>query len=65
MKRLTQTSKVVRFKREGRALRTTIPMVIANLLGVGPGDTLIWEPMEVEGEVVVMLRRAPPIEGAK
>lgn len=65
MRRLTETSKVVRFKRGGRALRTTIPRVIADLLGVEPGDTLIWEPREEEGEVVVVLRKAPPTEGAK
>jgi|HubBroStandDraft_1064217.scaffolds.fasta_scaffold114534_1 bifunctional DNA-binding transcriptional regulator/antitoxin component of YhaV-PrlF toxin-antitoxin module len=49
----TFESKAVRVLERSDSVRTTVPAPIAALLGIGPGDTLVWEVKLDSGEVSV------------
>lgn len=56
---LIKHSKVSRFKRNSKSLKTTIPIVIAELLKLKHGDTILWEIRIINDERVAIVKRAP------
>ena len=62
---LIKTSRVSRFRRGSRSLKTTIPIEVVELLKIKPKDTLIWEVSIVDNERLAVVKRAPHLEGAK
>jgi len=56
---LTKTSRVSRFRRDSRSLKTTIPIEVAELLKIKPGDVLTWEVSMVDNQRLAVVKRAP------
>jgi bifunctional DNA-binding transcriptional regulator/antitoxin component of YhaV-PrlF toxin-antitoxin module len=57
---IVRKSKVSRFKRDSRSVKTTIPLNVAEILKIGPGDTLIWEVRLEKEKRFAVVNRAPP-----
>jgi bifunctional DNA-binding transcriptional regulator/antitoxin component of YhaV-PrlF toxin-antitoxin module len=57
---LAKPSKVSRFRRGSRSVKTTIPIEVAELLKLKPGDTIIWEVKLTNGERVALVKRMAP-----
>lgn len=51
-------SKAIRALRRSESVRTTVPSAICSLLGIEPGDTLVWTPDVKTGAASV--RKAVP-----
>lgn len=57
---MAKPSKVSRFRRGSRSVKTTIPIEVAELLKLKPGDTIIWEVKLTNGERVALVKRMAP-----
>ena len=62
---ITKTSSVSRFRSGSRSVKTTIPIEVAELLKITPGDILVWEVRMTGNERFVIAKKAPHLEGAK
>jgi bifunctional DNA-binding transcriptional regulator/antitoxin component of YhaV-PrlF toxin-antitoxin module len=62
---ITKTSSVSRFRSGSRSVKTTIPVEVAELLKIKPGDVLIWEVRMIDSERFADVKKAPRLEGAK
>ena len=62
---LIKTSSVSRFRLGSQSVKTTIPIEVAELLRIKPGEKLIWEVRIVDNERVAIVKMAPRSEGAK
>jgi len=52
-----RTSVVNRARRGSNSLKATIPQVIAEAMNLKPGELLLWEIKEVDGEKVIVIKR--------
>ena len=52
-----EKTKVTALSSRSRSLKTTIPIEIADELGIRPGSWLDWEVREIEGEKVIIIRK--------
>lgn len=62
---ITKTSSVSRFRKGSRSVKTTIPIEVAELLKITPGDVLVWEVKMAGSERFAICKKAPHLEGAK
>ena len=46
-------------------MKTTIPIEVAELLKITPGDVLVWEVRMTGNERFAITKKAPHLEGAK
>jgi len=52
-----RTSIVNRARRGSNSLKATIPQVIAEAMNLKPGEPLLWEIKEIDGEKVIVIKR--------
>jgi len=52
-----RTSIVNRARRGSNSLKATIPQVIAEAMNLKPGELLLWEIEEIDGEKVIVIKR--------
>ena len=52
-----RTSVVNRARRGSNSLKATIPQVIAETMNLKPGEPLLWEIKEIDGEKVIVIKR--------
>ena len=52
-----RTSIINRARRGSNSLKVTIPQVIAETMNLKPGELLLWEIKEVDGEKVIVIKR--------